>query len=221
MKIQISIRDLEELSAYLDGQLSQAVQTRLESRLKADPKLSAALDELRQVRLVLRRIPQRRAPRRFTLSREMTGIKPPLPRLVPAFSWASAVAVLLFIVTLGTNMIGRLSFGAAAPMMASEPMGLGGGGVAPEGQAVSETAVDSTNDYLTATPESYVMAAPEVPPSPEERTFQPPDEQPMKSRQPLNPWLVIWPGLAVVFTGSALLLRWFSIRTFRRKSGKK
>ena len=78
-----SSRDLEQLSAYLDGQLSQSSRTRLETRIQSDPALASALEELRQTRAFLRRTPQRRAPRNFTLTPGMAGIRPPVPRAGP------------------------------------------------------------------------------------------------------------------------------------------
>ena len=219
MMMQISFHDVENLSASLDGQLSQAGKTRLESRLKTEPELATALDELRQARLLLRRTPQRRAPRSFTLTPKMAGIRPPVPRLVPAFSWASAVAVLLFVCTLGTNLVGRFSFGAAAPMMASAPETGYGGGPPAEVMATEAPASDST--ALTVTPVTFTLLAPDATPAPEARDFPPPDEPGPKQSRPVNPWLVIWPVLAVVLIGSALLLRWAGILAFRRKSGKK
>ena len=89
-----SFRDMEIISAYLDGQLSPSERARLEKRLQAEAGLAAALQELRQTRAILHRTPQRRAPRSFTLALKMAGIRPPVPRLVPAFGWASAVAML-------------------------------------------------------------------------------------------------------------------------------
>ena len=113
-----SSRDLEQLSTYLDGQLSQSDRTRLEIRIKSDPALASALEELRQTRAFLRHTPQRRAPHNFTLTPKMAGIRPPVPRLVPVLSWASAAAMLLFIFTLGAGLVGQLSFGEAATMPA-------------------------------------------------------------------------------------------------------
>ena len=127
--------DMENLSAYLDGQLSQSERTRLEMRLQAEPDLAAALEELRQTRALLKHIPPRRAPRNFTLTPGMAGIQPPIPRLVPVFSWASAVAMLLFIFTLGTSLVGQLSINTAAPMLAAAPSGFGGGPAAAETKA--------------------------------------------------------------------------------------
>ena len=60
-----SSRDLEQLSAYLDGQLSRSDRSRLEARIHSDPAFASALEELRQTRALLRHTPQRRAPRNF------------------------------------------------------------------------------------------------------------------------------------------------------------
>jgi hypothetical protein len=130
-----SFGDMENLSAYLDEQLSESERTHLEMRLRTDSDLAEALEELSQTRGLLQRTPKRRAPRNFTLTPGMAGIHPPVPRLVPVFSWAAAVAMLLFIFTLGTSLVGRLSFNAAAPMLAAAPSGFGGGPVAAETKA--------------------------------------------------------------------------------------
>jgi hypothetical protein len=162
-----SFRDVEQLSASLDGQLSQAEKTDLEARLQSDPALTAVLADLRQARAILRRTPKRHLPRNFTLTPKMAGIRPPVPRLVPALGWASAVAMLLFVCTLGTNLLGRLAFGAAAPMMAAAPntnesYGIGGGPAATQPPVTDNTQVIPTT-------ETFVMTAPEATPSGETR----------------------------------------------------
>lgn len=165
----LSIRDLENLSAFLDGQLSPLEKTRLETRIRSDSSLASALEELRHTRKLLRSAPHRRAPRNFTLTPKMAGIRPPVPRLVPALSWASAVAMLLFIFTLGASLIGQLSFGAAAPMMAAAPSGLGGGPAA-AATAAPATAAPAIAPSLampvapaTAAPATAAPAAPANP----------------------------------------------------------
>ena len=114
-------RDLELLSAYLDGQLSPSDSARLETRLKTDLQLVSVLNDLRATRSLLRKLPARRAPRNFTLTRKMVGQNPPLPRVYPFFRFASAIATLLFVFSFGLNSVGRL---------ASQPpaFGMGGGG---------------------------------------------------------------------------------------------
>ncbi len=212
--MKTTFRDIEQLSAYLDGQLPQAETTSLESRLGADPALAAALEELRQARAVLRRTPRRRAPRNFTLTPQMAGIRPPLPRAVPAFSWASAVAMLLFIFTLGANWLGQVSLGASAPMMAAAPANIGGG---PEDESFK--AAEPPSDFaLTPTPEMFALTLPEQPAEPTERMFAAPAEPP---QPPLNPWLVIWPSLAVLLFAAAALTRWLNWRRFRKSLTKK
>ena len=214
-----SFRDVEQLSASLDGQLSQAEKTRLEARIQLDPALSAALVDLRQARAILRRTPKRRLPRNFTLTPKMAGIRPPVPRLVPAFSWASAVAMLLFVCTLGTNLLGRLSFGAAAPLMAAAPSGMGGG-VGGGPAATQPPAGMETLPLGTPTPEMLALLTPEATQVPDARTIQPQVTSKTPSR-PMNLWLWIWPGLAILLLTSALLIRWSSIRAFHRKSSPK
>jgi len=114
-------RDIELLSAYLDGQLKPSDSARLESRLKSDPELVAVMDDLRAARGLLRRLPQRRAPRNFTLTRKMVGQNPPMPRAYPFFRFATTLATLLLFFTFGLNFL--------APQLAAVPgIGFGGGG---------------------------------------------------------------------------------------------
>jgi hypothetical protein len=117
-----SFHDAEILSAWLDGELPQGKKARLEARLKSDSALASLLEDLRQIRSLLRRAPKRRAPRKFTLSPGMNGVHPPLPRVVPVLSWASAAAMLLFVLALGTNLLGQLAAQSAMPMLAAAPM---------------------------------------------------------------------------------------------------
>jgi hypothetical protein len=224
---------METLSAYLDGQISPSERTRLEKRIQSDVDLGTVLQELRQTRALLRRTPQRRAPRNFMLTPRMAGIRPPVPRLVPVFSWASAVAMLLFIFTLGTSMIGRLSFGAASPMLAAAPSGgIGGGPPAAATQAPVMAApataaplapapapLRKSDQTMQATPtaEAFVMSVPEATPPAASQNIQP--SPALKAQQKtLNPWLVIWPGLGMLLGISALLIRWLNQLAFRRKN---
>ena len=124
-----SFRVVELLSAYLDGQLSQSDSARLESRLSSDASLRAAMDDLRSTRGLLRQLPQRRAPRNFTLTPKMAGIKPPEPRAYPTLRIATVLATLLFIATFAINGLApvRNASFAAAPAPSSA-FGMGGGG---------------------------------------------------------------------------------------------
>ncbi len=73
MTTQITPRDWETLSAYLDDQLSAPERHELENRLGKNPELSQGLEELRSTRMILRSLPKLRAPRNFTLTPSMAG----------------------------------------------------------------------------------------------------------------------------------------------------
>ncbi|MFZ5911188.1 MAG: anti-sigma factor family protein [Chloroflexota bacterium] len=147
-----SFRDVEQLSAYLDGQLDQGDAARLETRLETDPQLASVFEELRQSRAVLRQLPQRRAPRNFVLTPKMIGQKPPLPRAYPFFRFSTALAAVLLLFTFAINAIGPIPLGAMAP---APSYGMGGG-------AVEEPALAMEEPAATEAP-----AEPESPPAPE------------------------------------------------------
>ncbi|MBI5824893.1 MAG: hypothetical protein HZB18_12760 [Chloroflexi bacterium] len=122
-------REIEQLSLYLDGQLDESESKRLETRLTADLELASVLNDIRLARGILRSLPARKAPRNFTLTRKMAGIKPPLPRAYPFFRFSTAFATILLMLTFAANSLPRMSFGfgAAAPAVESAN-GIGGGG---------------------------------------------------------------------------------------------
>jgi anti-sigma factor RsiW len=115
-------RDLELLSSYLDGQLKPSDSARLEARLKTEPELVSVLEDLRAARNLLRRLPTRKAPRNFTLTRKMVGLNPPLPRAYPMFRFTTVFATLLFFFTFGLNTL-FIQLASQAPAY-----GMGGGG---------------------------------------------------------------------------------------------
>lgn len=125
---QPTFRDVELLSAYLDGQLPPADAARLEMRLKSDPQLRTVHADLTQSRTILRQLPARRAPRNFMLTPRMAGVKPPLPRSFPFLRLASALATLLLFFSFTAN----LTFPALSAVRSAAPMaaafGKGGGG---------------------------------------------------------------------------------------------
>jgi hypothetical protein len=217
-----SLRDVERLSTFLDGQLTRAEMTRLEVRLKNEPALGAVLLDLRQARQLLRLTPRRTVPRNFTLTPKMAGIRPPVPRLVPALSWASVMAMLVFIFTLGGSLLGELSFGAASPLKAAAPQSASGvGGGYGYGGGPAETQPPAADNLLTTpTPQALLMTAPEAT-TPEETLGAAPPAVPAVQAppEPVNFWPFIWLGLAALLIASALLIRLINIQTFRRKVG--
>lgn len=145
----MNFKDIELISAYLDGQTSPSDLTRLETRLASDPELAATLQALSESRGLLRRLPKRRAPRNFTLTYAMVGKKPPLPRSYPVFRFATALAAILFVFTYATNQVSMIALSAPQAVH-----GIGGGG-------------GDGNDVAEAPLMEAMPAATEVPVEPE------------------------------------------------------
>jgi len=169
-----NFRDIELLSSYLDGQLSPSDSARLEARLSSDPELGAAFNDLRAARGILRKMPSRKAPRNFTLTRQMVGLKPPLPRSYSLFRFSTAFATVLLTLTFAANALSRVplmgdyvgGFGMggggggpaeSAPALAAEvpaseePYGIGGGPAATEApMAITEEEVPAATEAPAA-----------------------------------------------------------------------
>ncbi len=117
MNPQLSQRDLEQISAFLDGSLDQRAGAQIEQRLKVEPELARALKQFEATRSMLRQAPQRRVPRPFTLTPQMVG------QATPRRGWNSyglvsaAASLLLVLVFLGDFSMNGLpiQFGGAAP----------------------------------------------------------------------------------------------------------
>lgn len=137
---RIPPRDLEALSAHLDGQLSPQDADRLEARLKQDASLRAALEDLRITRHLFRSLPVLRPPRSFSLTPEMVGVRP-VRSTYPALRLATALATIAFLAVSGVGMLGR---GVMAPAAAPAPMAAEVEAFqlaeAPEGAVVEEAA---------------------------------------------------------------------------------
>jgi negative regulator of sigma E activity len=164
-------RDIEQLSAYLDGELKHLDLTKLETRLKTDSELVSVLNDICAARTLLRKLPQRKAPRNFTLTRKMVGQNPPLPRTYPIFRFATALATLLFFFSFGINSFGR--------QMASQNVvyGIGGSGGGGESESLAAEAPLAPEAYAdeVATEEPSADMAPDN--SDESRLVETPSEK--------------------------------------------
>ncbi len=120
MKTQLTPKDWQQLSEYLDGQLSERDQAKLEQRLNKQPDLQTALDEMRQMRSVLRAVPHRKVPHNFTLTHAMVAEQQqrsnPFSRWIPALSISSALATLILVVT--------MLIGGVPSLTSSQPVAL-------------------------------------------------------------------------------------------------
>jgi hypothetical protein len=125
MTQKTSYKDIEKLSAYLDQQLSRSEQARLEARLAQQSELHEILQDLRHTRALLKQTPRRRVPRNFILTPKMVGLRPPLPRSVPAFRLASLTAAFLLFLSFTFNYLAPI---IASPSMAAAPQMFQSGG---------------------------------------------------------------------------------------------
>ncbi|UCE00305.1 MAG: zf-HC2 domain-containing protein [Chloroflexota bacterium] len=96
--MSISDRELEALSAYLDGELSRKERNRLEANLESNEQLRSVLNQLQQTRGVIRSLPRLRAPRNYILTPEMVGEKEKQVGFFPVLRFASVMATLLLVI---------------------------------------------------------------------------------------------------------------------------
>ncbi len=216
------IRDIEKLSAYLDGQLSPSDSIKLEARLKTDPELASAYDDIRFARGILRKLPARKAPRNFMLTRKMVGLKPPLPRTYSFFRFSSAFATLLLMFT--------FAFNAVSPRLAVVPApfgmgggcegGCGGGGPAPELQAPSAAATEAPAEAEAAAAEMLPADAADAErstetPSPKEPEAGLAQQAPGQNEAVLIP--VIWQVVLLVVGAAGGLILFLMNQAAKRK----
>jgi hypothetical protein len=111
-------RDLEQLSAYLDGELSESESRKVDARLQSDSQFQAAFEELEKTRVLISGLPTLSPPRNFTLTPEMVGVRKGLS-LFPVFRFATVIAAAAFAVLVGANVL--LLQGPGGVPLAAEP----------------------------------------------------------------------------------------------------
>lgn len=97
---QISSKDLELLSAHIDGELTDRQRIRLEARLQEEPILGETLLYLQQSKKILLAIPQLKSPRNFTLTSKMVGESQFPVKQYFRFRMVTAIASILLIFVL-------------------------------------------------------------------------------------------------------------------------
>ena len=114
---QLSTRDLELISAYIDGELSAREIARLLSRLDREPGLKQALAEMKAVVHQMGSLPEAPLPRSFTLTPETVGIRS-RPRAYPVFQLATALAAIAFVALVGLDtVVGQFSLASRGAVM--------------------------------------------------------------------------------------------------------
>ncbi len=166
----MNFRDIELLSAYLDGRLNPSEAARLEKRLSSDVSLRASLEDLRQTRGLLRKLPQRRAPRDFRLTPKMAGVRPPEPRSYPAFRFATALAAFLFVAAVALNAL--TPFAARHLTAAPAPAYGMGGGAGPAESNPQFGKGGGSGQFTEMPPQAVAPAATQAPAPTEAATLQ-------------------------------------------------
>ena len=123
--MKISKRDWAQLSAYLDGELSQRDASKLEIRIAEDPDFQAALEDLKNVKTILSHTPRLSVPRNFILRRSLVEI-PRRQSPVRGYGLAAAALSFLFIgvvvLDIGSGALKGGLLAAQAPRAEEEMM---------------------------------------------------------------------------------------------------
>jgi hypothetical protein len=230
-----NFREIEQLSAYLDGQLNTYELARLEARLNSDTELVSVLDDLRAARGILRQLPKRKAPRNFTLTRKMVGLKPPLPRTYPVFRFATVFASLMLMLSLSVNAMSPYVSFSAPSMFAygfggggGDELAVGGGCEGPCGEAAAAEA-----PMLELAPPAAAEEGSLPAPEPQMDTMQAPkeagaeseyqeqalaEEEAQRNAQPVEaPFSIVWQIMFLVIGILSGGLMWFMHRSAVKK----
>lgn len=112
----------EQLSAYIDGELSAVECERLEARLEADANLRAQLAALRRTVGLVRELPAVEIPQSFLMPQAAERRKPARHEarryrtwLAPLLTTASTIATLLFAIALAANLVSTGQLGQHGP----------------------------------------------------------------------------------------------------------
>jgi anti-sigma factor RsiW len=115
-------RRQEQLSAYVDGQLSPRERQHFEREMGADAALRQEVEQQQMIKSQLRRLPRRRAPRNFTLNPSLYGRPQPQTAtwLYPAARTATALAAFFFVLALVLELAGLFAADPRAAPVAME-----------------------------------------------------------------------------------------------------
>jgi len=101
---RLSSRELRFLSAHIDGELSNKDQKIVEKLLSDHPAANSSLEQLRQVKNIVKLLPIRKVPRNFTISNEEVN-RSLIPNLAGVLRYVSVVSAALLAVVLAFDFI--------------------------------------------------------------------------------------------------------------------
>ena len=175
-KEKVSPRAFEELSAYIDGQVSQEEAQAIEAKLARSIHLQQAHDQIKALRAVTRALPQRKAPRNFILTRAEAATVKRRRNWSRAFGLAFSLCAVFLVVLLGYDGVsnGLFAMKADAPQMS---------------MAEDMTQDYSMRDASESADESAPESAPEfAPDSPAEMVEEPVEEKALEEETVLLTW---------------------------------
>lgn len=105
MKERLTDRDWKLISAYLDSRLSPNEITLVKARIQSDPQFKKSLDEIAYTRRLLQSLPEKRAPRNFTLSADKAKAPRKALWLQPVLSFVSIAAAVLLVVVFSSSYL--------------------------------------------------------------------------------------------------------------------
>ncbi len=104
MTEDLSRREIEQLSLYLDGELSSKEAADTEALLTENAEVRRALEEFSATRLLMRSLPDVRPPRNFSLTPEMAGVREK-STAYPILRFATALAAFGFVILVGLDVL--------------------------------------------------------------------------------------------------------------------
>ena len=104
MTEDLSRREVEQLSLYLDGELSPKEAADIEAMLAENAEARRALEEFSATRMLMRSLPEVRPPRNFSLTSEMAGVREK-STAYPILRFATALAAFGFVILVGLDVL--------------------------------------------------------------------------------------------------------------------
>ncbi|MDX1662674.1 MAG: zf-HC2 domain-containing protein [Candidatus Promineifilaceae bacterium] len=97
----------EQISAYLDGEMTPAERGRFESALEQEPALRADLEAFQQIKRSVQALPRIRAPRNYVLDPAVYGAQKPAPSFgyYPVLRTATALTALFLVLLVSLDLI--------------------------------------------------------------------------------------------------------------------
>lgn len=159
------VNDYELLSAYIDGELTEAERAALEARLQAEPRLQRELQSLQQTTSLIRQMPELKAPRDFTLDIAVKRPARVLPfTLTATFSALSTAAAVLLVAFGGYFLLQADSMSLSGDFRSRQTMQTGASlTIAPSEIALAPTGTPAPTQMVLVPTASAEIAAMEAP----------------------------------------------------------